>query len=338
MIKRIITPSVSRCAFPGLSDPPPRLRAVSTPQGPVRPQRAEPLSVREGRQQLGVPYEGVPAHLERQLRVWLADFLGPDLERRVALQLEVELTPREFYADDSAGPPQELYRHPRVDLLDAADVAMQLDEELRRQFQRIDRERESSSRAVGAPTQRAELAVRLAKLLDDANSVYRVGRGPDDRLRVLRRLDPSVQAAAEEAIATAEPTAGDLLRRSWTAAYSRTPTPPSAYRDAVLAVETLTSPAVLPTDRAATLGKVINHLRDAADKWELGLADDGGGRAVDDIRGMFSLLWRGEDRHGGRDYEDVTLAEARAAVHLAVTLVQWLTDGVLRPRTAPSTP
>lgn len=270
--------------------------------------------------------------------MWLSDFLDPDLERRVALQLEIELMPREFYAD-SAGPPQELYRHARVDLLDAADVALQLDEELRRQIQRIDRERESSTRAVGAPSQRAELAVRLAKLLDDANSVYRVGRGADDRLRVLRRLDPSVQAAAEEAIETAEPTVSELLRQAWIGTYSRTPDPDGAYLDAVRAVETLAGPLVLPKSTRATLSSVVKHLRDAPQKWELTLTKVGDG-SVEPVVEMFDRLWHGNlaSRHGSLDYREVTLAEARAAVHLAVTLVQWLTDGVLRPRTTPSAP
>ena len=315
---------------------------MSTTSGePPRPQRPEPLSVREGRRSLGVLHEGVPAHLERHLREWIGRFLTGRLERRVALQLEIELQAQAFSARTTL-PPQKLWQHPGVDLLDVADLALQLDDELLpRQGVPARLVVSSGGRSQSQPTaadDRGALVREVTRLFDDANSVYRVARGAAGAMELQRRVDPAVQAAAEQAVASAESRAGDLLRRAWTAAYSRSPTPPSAYRDAVLAVETLACPAVLPTDQAATLGKVINHLRDAADKWELGLADDGGGRAVDDVRGMFSLLWRGEDRHGGRDYEDVTFAEARAAVHLAVTLVQWLTDGVLRPRASPSTP
>jgi len=39
-------------------------------------------------------------------------------------------------------------------------------------------------------------------------------------------------------------------------------------------------------------------------------------------------------RHGGLVYRDQTLDEARAALQLAVTCMQWLSTGVLRRRTA----
>ena len=66
----------------------------------------------------------------------------------------------------------------------------------------------------------------------------------------------------------------------------------------------------------------------------LGLTDGGDG-SVGPLVEMLERLWRGNVcRHGGRVYRDQTLAEARAAVQLAVTCVQWLSTGVLRHRPA----
>ena len=47
---------------------------------------------------------------------------------------------------------------------------------------------------------------------------------------------------------------------------------------------------------------------------------------------MLRTLWRGhQSRHGRPDYTDATLEEARAALALAATLVQWFTSGVIKP-------
>ncbi|MET8542668.1 hypothetical protein ABZW03_18725 [Kitasatospora sp. NPDC004799] len=47
---------------------------------------------------------------------------------------------------------------------------------------------------------------------------------------------------------------------------------------------------------------------------------------------MVTLLWEGHrDRHpGGLTSAPVTLKAAQAAVHLAVTLVQWIAAGTIR--------
>jgi hypothetical protein len=50
------------------------------------------------------------------------------------------------------------------------------------------------------------------------------------------------------------------------------------------------------------------------------------------LAAMLRTLWRGhQSRHGRPDYTDATLEEARAAVVLAATLVQWFTSGVIEP-------
>ena len=56
----------------------------------------------------------------------------------------------------------------------------------------------------------------------------------------------------------------------------------------------------------------------------LGLTDGGDG-SVGPLVEMLERLWRGNVcRHGGLVYRDQTLDEARAALQLAVTCVQWL--------------
>ena len=55
-------------------------------------------------------------------------------------------------------------------------------------------------------------------------------------------------------------------------------------------------------------------------------------RNVSTLIGCMSLLWEGQtSRHGSSaETRMETIDEATAAVHLAVTLVQWFTSGAVR--------
>lgn len=81
---------------------------------------------------------------------------------------------------------------------------------------------------------------------------------------------------------------------------------------------------------------MIGALRDAPDKWEFAMAPKGG-QPVDMVRTAMSLLWTAQlDRHGTDDESvplSVSAAEAEAAVHLAVTLVNWCRGDSLRMKT-----
>lgn len=135
-------------------------------------------------------------------------------------------------------------------------------------------------------------------------------------------------------IRTAGDDAADHLDTAWAAAYGPNPDPDKAYDEAVLAVETLACPLVCPNNPRRTLGTVIRDLRNQTTQWELTIGDAmgqpaGPGRLVE----MLALLWEGQSRHAGApNSRQQTQAEAEAAVHLAATLVQWLTTGVLHRR------
>ncbi len=308
-------------------------RVTASPADPAL-SPPEPLSARETGREPSPAHEGVPPHLEPPLREWARGYLGAELERRVALQLEVALTPR-TRLPSQVGPPQRLAEHPEVDLLDVADVALQLDHELADELDRLEQERTTGITSSGTSRRRLVAVAALGKLLDDAHSAYQLDRGARP-VRLTRRVDPTVQAATDEATRTADPTARHLLGQAWTAAYSRTPDPTASYRDAIRAVETVARPLVLPDEPAATLGKVNAHLRQAHHKWELVLLDRDDDGSVEPLVRMLERLWEGQvSRHGGGPRSrDQTLDEARAAVQLAVLCVQWLSAGVLHRRTA----
>lgn len=164
----------------------------------------------------------------------------------------------------------------------------------------------------------------------DAGSAYRVAA---DKAGLELRLDDTVTLAAEQT-AIAMPGAGAHLAEAWRRTYGLHPDPTTGYRDAVRAVEQVACPLVLPDDRAATLGKVIAHLRQGGHRWTFALVDRDGHGTVEPLVAMLDRLWTGQvSRHaGGQKSRDQTLPEAQAAVHLAATLVQLLGAGALTQR------
>lgn len=305
----------------------------SDPALPREDERPQPLSARETGRSAPARHEGLPPHLEHPVRDWVRGYFDRDVEQRIALLLEVVLSPR-GRLHRQGSPPENLVDHPDVDLLDVVDLALQIQGA-------ITHRPENPDDAMPRPGLHA-FAVRpvstvplqqLDRLLDDGGSVYRVERTTMPP-RLVRRVDPTVHAALDDTVANADPTAGSLLRDAWFAAYSRTPDPTTSYLDAVRAVETVARPLVLPQEPGATLGKVNAHLRQAGHQWELVLLDKTGDGSVGPLLGMLERLWEGQvsRRGGGPRSRDQTLDEARAAITLAVTCVQWLTAGYLQRR------
>lgn len=170
----------------------------------------------------------------------------------------------------------------------------------------------------------------LNEVLEYGRSAYRVS--PDGR-RLERRLNPTVAKAARQAINSASNDAGRHLDAAWANIYGTRPDPDAAYREAVLAVEAVSCPLVLPKAAKATLGTVLAHLRQSPQKWQLTLVDKHGQPSIAPLVELLARLWEGQvSRHaGGTNCRSQTHAEAVAALHVAVLAVQWLSSGVLSP-------
>lgn len=99
-------------------------------------------------------------------------------------------------------------------------------------------------------------------------------------------------------------------------------------------VEAAAKPIVLPNDRGATLGKMIAAMKAKPEKWTAVLDGNGRGSGIDHVISMCGGIWTSQlDRHGTDDETvclDVSLGEAEAALHLAVTLVHWFRSGAVR--------
>lgn len=289
-----------------------------------------PLSRREAGLPPHEPCEGVPDHLVQPLKTWameLAFYEGEHLKTSAALRLR--WTSQEY--DDRLNGPL---------LLDVVDALLAV---WARKFNTMPWHDAEEALHDAGPRLR-----RLALLLEDGGSVYRVRTTdtwtPDEPLDIWleRRVSEAETEAAAQAIASGtsspRPAAGTDLAEAWRAAYGLHPDPSKAYGAAILAVEHAIIPLVEPNNRMSTLGKVIKELEgNQSAKWTF---DTGTGHPTDltTLVDLLNALWIGQvGRHGGPvDYTKVTQSGAEAAVHLAVSLVRWLTSGTLTRVTTPT--
>lgn len=258
---------------------------------------------------LEAPYEDVPEHLAQPLWIWVQEcFYTPYSTRserfsEVAIQLRISLPVEHSMAQ------RELARRANENagfVLDVVEAMLEL---------------------YGWDQGRAE---ELETLLAAANSLYAVRA---DREGLELRVLPEVKDAVQAVVDSAPGSAGDHLRTAWNEAYSRSPDPVKAYAESIKAVESAMAPVVSPTNLRATLGTIIRDVENKPSKWLFDIADGRVG-GVESVLALMQLLWGGQSsRHGGiKPTRAETPAEARAAVHLAATLVQFAVGGSFRAR------
>jgi hypothetical protein len=175
----------------------------------------------------------------------------------------------------------------------------------------------------------------LTQMLSEAGSLWKVDWVAEHRYGLVRRMRPEVEAAAEQVMSW-EDKAAWHLRLAWSAVYGRNPDAGKGYGEAIKAMEAAAIPVVLPKTNAGTLGKLVAALRDKPAKWAVGLKHPEPERQVLILADMMDLIWKGQTgRHGDPDPTapiSVNQEQAEAAVHLAVTVVQWFNTGVITAR------
>jgi hypothetical protein len=170
----------------------------------------------------------------------------------------------------------------------------------------------------------------LDKILASMRSAWVVGERMGG-FGLVERVPAGVKTAADDVIANSG-AAGRLLGRAWAEVHDFEASDSAAYADAVRAVETAVIAVVEPNNSTATLGTVIGKMTTDGD-WRLPWRERTDHPTADLVLGNLRALWFGHrDRHGSADYSDVTHEEARAAVALAVSLVDWFASEAVQRR------
>jgi hypothetical protein len=245
--------------------------------------------------------------LEKKLRAWIEN--GPfddDDVQRVALRLDMP------EAIEDIGGIEHLYDEALVhadDLYDVIDALLDL-----------------------MPGHLTADRDELQEYLDDARSDYTIA--PDGR-GLAHRADPVATAALTDSSNSADsrPDAGsasDHLAAAWAAAFSTHPDGPKSYSESIKAVEAAAHAIAEPNNYLATLGTMYRSMQANSSRYCLNLPAPG--VPATPVIDMMALLWHGQtSRHAGQfPTRKETVDEARAAVHLAVVLVQWFSCGTVR--------
>lgn len=269
------------------------------------------------------PFEGVPEWLRAELWEWAerALFGAPSSSPTHGVIREFEWLPRL----------RSLAHALRIPLESISDGPVRYDVPLGRLHALVSKDDELFLDVVDYMLRSYTSIDRrgLETLLASAGSVWRVngqGKGLE------RRVDSTATLQLSTAIdAGGRPAAH--LAIAWAEAFGRNPDPTKAYAEAVKAVEAAVIPVVIPNERTPTLGKAIGQLRDQPGQFRVAVGPPNPETGVSSVTQMLDLIWTGHyDRHGRADPSEpmaVSQREAEAAVHLAVTLVQWFKSGVV---------
>ncbi|WP_188043680.1 hypothetical protein [Changpingibacter yushuensis] len=272
-----------------------------------------PLSVREGRRPPFEPTVGVPGYLSPALTKWL-NRQFPKANGSSYASFEASLDSERIH---------KLFRALRIDYeesLSDQDMYVALLDEFLEGDDEISLDIIDYLLFTGA-TQCDELEA----VLFEVDHEYRLDA---DHARLVRRVDGSVWAAYEEALAPADEASNDVAS-AWAKTYSRDTDPEGAWDDATRAVEALLKPIVSPNDGKATLGKMISAIRAKEEKWACDLPGIEDKSPVQQFVDALQVVGYRPDRHGGSD--GVTDSATSAMVVLqAVTIVGWLRDGAFR--------
>lgn len=261
------------------------------------------LSVRDGRRTPASLSEGFTPAATRSLVHWLEGELGYRTPRgsfdfdglilSIALVCDIELNPNRTWEESLMR--QLLNAAVRNDdlMLDVLDATL--------------------SKSV-VHTQN-----KLRALLRDAASVWTV---TEDGRALIRRVGRAAEAAYSDAASVDDPTSAELSQ-AWLAMYGTSPNYSDAWDHAIKAMETVLVPIVAPKNPRATLGTVTAELEKGVKFVAFALG------SVETLGAVIRLAWPNPDRHGGGQGRAPEEDETSGVVHLAVTVVQWVRNGVV---------
>lgn len=176
--------------------------------------------------------------------------------------------------------------------------------------------------AERAPVAFATASTDLEEILFRGGSAWQVADPPN---QLIKRVPEELISEFQQATIHNDPVS-EHLRDAWNAAWRHDdPSAVEAYDGAVKAIEGILIPIVIPNDPTATLGKVLNALRDKPEKWDTRFR---GAETVEALTAMLDELWKAHGRHAGMAPN--SLEQAQDAVTIAVAVVTLTRRGFLK--------
>ena len=156
----------------------------------------------------------------------------------------------------------------------------------------------------------------LDLLLRGSRSTWMVAPSQDE---IIQRLPEETRKSLEEATSSGRAPAKHLAD-AWRDGFSREPNATSAYLSGVMAIESAIRSIVSPKKEGATLGTMINEIKDKPSKWRTRFDNDTLSGIVG-LEGVLRAIWEAHVRHGSDEYASVTLEQARDVCQVALLVV-----------------
>lgn len=276
-----------------------------------------PFSVRSGARSgeaVGLLHKGIPGHMRPSLQQWVVSAMrNLSLDGYLQRRLQIDVAARGARSVYDAASKDDVL------LLDIVDTILQMLPGL-----------DEAASEYHVRELLGSMLVEMDEMLTQSSSAYAVDYS--DGCRLTTRVDSTAEQAFTDAVTQTQQASG-LLRSAWSATFKRDPDPTVAYRDAVLAVESVACEAFIPNDQRPSLGKAINHLRDTIADWNVATLDDQQQASAATLLAMLRTVWQNHQRHvgeGGTPPEPASQEEAEAVLFLAVTIVQWFERGLVK--------
>lgn len=289
------------------------------------------LSVRRGLRD-PLPYsEGVPEHIWQQAFSWVSTLIN---DRKIGINVSTMVAHLQIPAFSRLGLNDRVMAFCRSgddEFLDVLDYLLHTRTTIHLPLGRYGLSGSNEDAAVQA----------LAGLLDAGRSCWTVSwteasdEGSFNSSTRRYRLERRVAETTEQEYLQARGIggkAGDKLTEAWHAAFGRSENAEQCWKASVAAVEAALQPVVSPNNSGARLGTMRNEIKIAPYKWECDLPV-WGDEKITSVEAFLSVLNRityDDGRHGGDDRVP-GMREARAALMVAVTVVEWVRDNVFRP-------
>ena len=174
------------------------------------------------------------------------------------------------------------------------------------------------------------LVAALQSILTESSSAFAVDFSHG--MRLVQRVDQTAEQASRDALAQVGHASG-LLKTAWSETFKREADPSSAYRDAVLAVESVACRTITPSDQKPSLGNAISQLQSTLTTWTVATIGDQQQASAETLLAMLKMIWANHEEHIGADgapAQPASQDEAEAVVFLAMTLVQWFERGLVK--------
>lgn len=149
--------------------------------------------------------------------------------------------------------------------------------------------------------------------------------------RLTLRVDSTLSELRDD-ILSDDTKASEHLSKAWEKAFGMNQDAHAAWMAANHAIEVLLKPVTLPKSAQFTISKAANAIEEKPSKWEFELCGQAKGTGLEVFISLLRMMFPEPAHHGGNGEDGPSIDEARAAVTLATTIVQWLRSGAFRFR------